>query len=394
MKCFNNNEYSSYEDELKPCDPNATESCESGSCIDECEEIYNYLESKEVGSYKKMIESCKTNSNGKVKILSFEEFELKQNHLDQISNLKDLEKIKFLYTDFPRKAKFNFKENKKLTSFEYKGGNSDKIIDGVHEIPNLKELTVISDLKSIPDSIFNIKSLEYLDLSDNSISKIPEKIGNLENLKHLNLRWNYDISTIPDKIGNLRNLEYIDISSSSIASIPNSLCDIKNLTYIDLHYNKISKLPENIVNLKELNYLDLEENKLKTIPNELGELKNLEYLNLSYNELYCEIPESLNKLSNLKEIYLGGNINLKGKTLINESLKECVYDVEYNICRAKDMECLKDYKSGYRFEPCSSENNGDSDECDEIYNYLESKESGSYKRIVNKCKSSNGKIRD
>jgi len=94
--------------------------------------------------------------------------------------------------------------------------------------------------------------------------------------------------------------------------------------------------------LSNIKVIDLVGNEITNFPSELGNLENLEDLNIGYNEIDDVIPESLNKLKNLRRIYLSGNEKLRGKTLTNPSIKECFYDEDVNVCIAKFMDCMKD----------------------------------------------------
>ncbi|OUM68752.1 hypothetical protein PIROE2DRAFT_3438 [Piromyces sp. E2] len=83
--------------------------------------------------------------------------------------------------------------------------------------------------------------------------------------------------------------------------------------------------------------------RITTLPDELSNLKNLEVLNLSNNDLKS-IPESLNTLSKLKEVYFSGE-SLEGKILTNASLEKCYYSNEAALCKTKEMSCLGEASS-------------------------------------------------
>jgi len=54
-----------------------------------------------------------------------------------------------------------------------------------------------------------------------------------------------------------------------------------------------------------------------------------------------------------KKSYFNYNENLKGKTLSNDKIEECRYDDKYDLCKSKDMTCLKEYN----FKSCNSTDN-------------------------------------
>jgi hypothetical protein len=67
----------------------------------------------------------------------------------------------------------------------------------------------------IPDSIVDLKSLKYLDLSSNKLRDIPESINSLTSLEQLDLSHN-KIREIPESINVLTSLKYLDISHNKI----------------------------------------------------------------------------------------------------------------------------------------------------------------------------------
>jgi len=73
---------------------------------------------------------------------------------------------------------------------------------------------------------------------------------------------------------------------------------------------------------------------------------------------------------NTFQSYLYGNINIKGKTLINDSLEDCRYDPNYTLCMPKDMKCMEEGL----YHVCTEEDEieTDEDECDQIYTYVRS----------------------
>ncbi|ORX37500.1 hypothetical protein BCR36DRAFT_313649, partial [Piromyces finnis] len=106
-------------------------------------------------------------------------------------------------------------------------------------------------------------------------------------------------------------------------------------------YNKrFTEIPEFIFELKNLKQLTIGDHEITKIPEKLSNLKKLEVLNLSANKIDDVLPESLNTLPELREIYLQYNVNIKGKTLTNAKLESCRYDDSYTLCKAKDMTCL------------------------------------------------------
>jgi len=243
-----------------------------------------------------------------------------------------------------------FEKLKNLEELNLAGVN-DSNLKGIGKLKTLKRLNLKmnNQITKLPDEIGDLENLEYLNLGDNYLYDLPKSLGNLKNLKELYTRENNFNSTMPAAIFSLYNLEKLNVGSSSITKIPKEIKNLKKLVELRAQNNQISEIAD-LGSLQNLKYLVLSNNKLKKFPKGLENLKNLEVLNLSWNQIDEEIPESLNNLPNLKYFYVSGNENIRGKTLSNDKLEECGYIETNNLCKAKDMECLKDYS----FKSCSS----------------------------------------
>ena len=140
-------------------------------------------------------------------------------------------------------------------------------------------------IKTLPESIEDLKSIEYLHLRSNHLKSLPNRVLNLRSLKELSLSGN-ELSTLPEAIVNLTSLEKLDIS-----------------------YNKLTMIPERIGYLTSLQELNLKVNQLKTLPESIINLISLQKLDLSHNR-FLTLPESLQHLSKLKNLLISGNIFL------------------------------------------------------------------------------------
>ncbi|CAH8358014.1 unnamed protein product [Eruca vesicaria subsp. sativa] len=198
-------------------------------------------------------------------------------------------------------------------------------------LTKLKELHLFNcELKNLPSSLSssaNLKLLEVLDLSENSLSSpIPNWLFDLTSLRKLFLRWDFLQGTIPSGFKNLKLLETLDLSNNLGLSgeVPAVLGELSQLKYLDLSANEfngqingfLDAFSKNKVN--SLVFLDLSSNKLAgTLPESLGALRNLQILDLSSNSFTGSIPSSIGNMLSLKKLDLSFNA-MNGK--IPESL--------------------------------------------------------------------------
>ena len=90
-----------------------------------------------------------------------------------------------------------------LTIRRCKRGNESKLV------LSGKEIT------SIPSEVFQLTSLQTLDLSNNKIANLDHKISNLENLKVLDLSQNL-LMALPNSLSNMKNLQTLILTNNPL----------------------------------------------------------------------------------------------------------------------------------------------------------------------------------
>lgn len=191
----------------------------------------------------------------------------------------------------------------------------------LRELPQLQTLNLRNT--SLTDStianLANAEKLTSLDLSNNKIERIPANVIALApKLESLELQKN-EISEIEDYAFNSSSLRILHLSGNKLKSIRRNI--FNNATqceFIDLTDNMIDNIEEGAFDLHELESIYLDNNNLKTLStNVFANAPKLLCLRLGANQLSTDIVLSLEKATELKELYLDDNPTLSGVNLLS-----------------------------------------------------------------------------
>ncbi|KAL8513179.1 hypothetical protein ACS0TY_019392 [Phlomoides rotata] len=196
----------------------------------------------------------------------------------------------------------------------------------------------LNDLEgSIPSTIFNISTLEVLQLSFNQFEgTLPSSMGiSLSNLEELSLNGNRFSGPIPSSIINASKLAILDMNQNSFTGSIPDFADLRLMRILRVSGNNLTGaesttqelgflssltncraggciingvIPPEIGNLSSLIGLHLYENQLQgPIPHHLCQMTNLAELDLRANMLTGSIPECFGEVASLRNIHLGSN---------------------------------------------------------------------------------------
>ncbi|XP_011937651.1 PREDICTED: leucine-rich repeat-containing protein 40 isoform X3 [Cercocebus atys] len=229
-------------------------------------------------------------------------------HLDCNSNLLEtippelagMESLELLYL---RRNKLRFLPefpSCSLLKELHVGENQIEMLEAEH-LKHLNSILVLdlrdNKLKSVPDEITLLQSLERLDLSNNDISSLPYSLGNLH-LKFLALEGN-PLRTIRREIINKGTQEVLKYLRSKIKDDGPSQSESAAETAMTLP----SESRVNIHAIVTLKILDYSDKQATLIPDEVfNAVKSniITSINFSKNQL-CEIPKRNNFLNSLPE---------------------------------------------------------------------------------------------
>ncbi|CAH1982481.1 unnamed protein product [Acanthoscelides obtectus] len=185
-----------------------------------------------------------------------------------------------------------------------------------------KEISKRINEDGLDRAIFELTNLNYLNISETTLSELPDKLGSLQNLQTLLLHSN-KLEKINEAISSLEKLKILDLSQNCIETAPECLDSLTQLVTLNLSGNKLESFPC-LTKTTKLTVLDLSNNKLKSFSNICSEnFGNLSELKLSHNEIE-EIPVTISNLNQLKMLDLNTNkiTSIPGELVDCQKLKE------------------------------------------------------------------------
>ncbi|KAH6763904.1 hypothetical protein C2S51_015153 [Perilla frutescens var. frutescens] len=193
---------------------------------------------------------------------------------------------------------------------------------------------------TISPQVGNLSFLAALDLGFNNLSgTLPLELALLHRLKFISIKFNNLVGEIPSWLGFLPRLEYLNLRNNSFTGcVPMQLSNLSNLQFLELSYNPLDEygiIPEDLGRLHNLQVLSMQGNRLSgVIPSSIFNMSSLKIIAFRVNELRGSLPNELCKnLPFLEELYLGDN-KLSGQ--IPSNLSQCgthlrILGLSYNM---------------------------------------------------------------
>jgi Leucine-rich repeat (LRR) protein len=223
----------------------------------------------------------------------------------------------------------------------------NNIVNPGEDAGKMQQLTSLSllgnkglDLAATFNLLSQLHKLEDLSLGGYALASVPPEIGKMLQLKSLYLE--FGLKALPAQLFDLLSLEELNLMSNNLDSVPASMAKLKNLKSLNLENNHLRSFPAVLIGLPELQELYLGHNELESIFTDKQKkeavdvkpenLKKLRYLDLTENP---KLPsDDLEKfISALPVCWMASS---------DYSLR-CTNDAEICYNRAQGKSVLKDY---------------------------------------------------
>ncbi|XP_035541781.1 probable disease resistance RPP8-like protein 2 [Juglans regia] len=205
-----------------------------------------------------------------------------------------------------------------LREFAMSKAKEDRFLEVIHQDVKLKSFTRGRHLAvhcRVPPALKNtskVRSLLCFDLNE----PVFREIKKFKLLRVLDLEGIH-IARLDSAVGKLVHLRYLGLRGTWLKTLPSSVCYLVKLQTLDLRSTLVSPIPAVVIKLQQLRHLFF---------NELGEivpspppsrtflpnLKTLHGLSINGTE---SVENVLNKLTNLRELGLCGELKLQEKAL-------------------------------------------------------------------------------
>ncbi|KAK3595782.1 hypothetical protein CHS0354_025419 [Potamilus streckersoni] len=243
------------------------------------------------------------------------------------------------------------------------------------------------DESGFDNGVYDLVSLNFLDISGTSLSELKSDIGRLVNVTSLIL-CNNQLVSIPAEIGSLTKLKILNISNNRLKDLPESICSfpeihtlnvsmnsltsfpcvsaLSSIHIFNISHNQLQTLPDGIYDrsLEHLSELHASSNQIAELSADISNLSRLSLLNLANNKL-VDVPPELSMCTKLKELDVKGN-KFKDRRfgkLVEQCQTKSLLDYLNNILKKEDQKSGKGKEKKKRNkDKTAAEDDGDVEE--------------------------------
>ncbi|TGZ57352.1 leucine-rich repeat protein 1 [Temnothorax longispinosus] len=197
------------------------------------------------------------------------------------------------------------------------------------------------DRKSFDRQILRLQSLNVLDLSDNKISYLPREVGTLPHLQQLVLSRN-TLGKSPgskwawlEQTAIKHTLQFLDISDNSLTELPIQIRNLNALAHLKVSQNELAYLPHNIGALRNLKVLDVARNRLSYLPATITHLR-LQFLDVTENPFTHDTKTYVHGTESTTSIRMPSLVDVSAKSILKSRITYDASTIPYTLVEYLD----------------------------------------------------------
>lgn len=194
-----------------------------------------------------------------------------------------------------------------LTSLEELNLGPNKIKQISGKIGRLNKLKVFdageSDFDKFPLELMQVDSLTKVFIGSPKLKELPKQLDDWGTLTYLNLRGSENLERV---IGLPPSLGYLFVAGGTFSKLPEKIFSLNKLTKLVAHKMGLEQLPEQLFEMVSILALYVIDTRIQSLPDKIDKLKDLVDLNLTDNE-FKEFPEAITNAIKVSDLSLAGN---------------------------------------------------------------------------------------
>lgn len=179
----------------------------------------------------------------------------------------------------------------------------------------------LGTLVELPPEIGQMRDMQTLILSENSLKFLPEAIGDLASLKILEVDKN-KLEDLPRSLAQLKQLEVLNVSSNSLEDL-GSVKEILTLTSLNASGNKLTSVQLPFAEMPRLQMLSASDNPITELDPAIGQIQAAVTINFSD----CLLKSVPGQIGDIKAKHLQV-LSFMGNPLKDNRLKKIMKGVE------------------------------------------------------------------
>lgn len=150
---------------------------------------------------------------------------------------------------------------KRLVEFNLTQNFLDRLPDGICALSDLQVLYLGGNsINKLPEEFYRLGELTNLYLHDNQFSSFPTSLRNYGSLVDLTI--GSELRTLPKRINKFKKLRRLSLAHNKLETIPHEISSMDSMESLEVQHNRLNHFPPEIANGKEMSQILLYGNDL------------------------------------------------------------------------------------------------------------------------------------